>query len=583
MLRTAVGLLAACAAAAEVHLMAEVPLTAWKLYSSKDTATVYDVTVPCTIMGCLMQSGMFPNAYYGTNMTQLPTAPFDKSISWWFNTTVATPQVPAGGGLLLRFKGINYRANVWVNGVLVASNVTTAGAFRYFEFDVTQFAGDSSLAIAVELFKPDDASLPSTNKSLDLAITFVDWNPEPPDNSMGLWREVALLVRSGPVALRNVGINTTLSAAPAPPAAWPSMAAVPVATYGGPASVPAYPPLASTGITAAVDVSVQATNYGSVAVEGLLQGVFLAPTTGAVVANFTYPVSLAAGESRLVTVPAAAVISDPLLWWPWQMGPPQLYTLNVSFVITGRGASDSAATAVGLRETASGLNAQGNRFFTFNRLQLLLRGGGWSPDLFLRYDANRTWTQLVYARDMGLNIVRLEGKFEPDNFFDTCDRIGLLVLPGLCCCDAWQHWQWWGEEQYTISKASVADQMARLRAHPSVLSFMLSSDQLPPADVEQRYLDAAAEEMWPNPTVSAASAGVSNVTGPTGVKMSGPYCAWTAWRGLRGALLVEFVCSVRFITRNNHDARNAGVFCVQPGCRRTTGAQLALRLVDAEW
>ncbi len=46
--------------------------------------------------------------------------------------------------------------------------------------------------LAVQVWAPTENSL---------AITFVDWNPAPPDKNMGLWRDV-YLTASGPVALR---------------------------------------------------------------------------------------------------------------------------------------------------------------------------------------------------------------------------------------------------------------------------------------------------------------------------------------------------------------------------------------------
>ena len=60
-----------------------------------------------------------------------------------------------------------------------------------------------------------------------------------------------------------------------------------------------------------------------------------------------------------------------------------------------------------------------------------------------------------------------------------------MVLPGWCCCDAWQHWQYWGPEQYVVAGDSLRDQLMRMRIHPSAIAFWYSSDQLPPPDVEQ--------------------------------------------------------------------------------------------------
>src|SRR5262249_34297839 len=93
----------------------------------------------------------------------------------------------------LKFGGINYRANVWLNGKQIANDKETAGALRTYELNVTDAAKPGAEnVLAVEVRAPTET---------DLGITFVDWNPAPPDKSRGLWREV-WLTSSGPVAIR---------------------------------------------------------------------------------------------------------------------------------------------------------------------------------------------------------------------------------------------------------------------------------------------------------------------------------------------------------------------------------------------
>jgi exo-1,4-beta-D-glucosaminidase len=124
---------------------------------------------------------------------------------------------------------------------------------------------------------------------------------------------------------------------------------------------------------------------------------------------------------------------------------------------------------------------------------------------------------------MGLNMVRLEGKLETQEFFDLADRRGILLIAGWCCCDHWEHWGRWKPQDFEIAKASLRDQMYRLRGHPSLVMWMNGSDNPPPPDVEQMYLDIEKELLWPNPVVSSATAKTAAVTGDSGVKMTGPY------------------------------------------------------------
>ncbi len=104
--------------------------------------------------------------------------------SFWFRTEFSTPASAAKSAAFLHFLGINYRANIWLNGKKIADRADVAGAYRTFEFRVTdQLKKDGNNALAVEVFAPE---------RYDLGLTWVDWNPTPPDKDMGIWREVFL-------------------------------------------------------------------------------------------------------------------------------------------------------------------------------------------------------------------------------------------------------------------------------------------------------------------------------------------------------------------------------------------------------
>jgi exo-1,4-beta-D-glucosaminidase len=127
------------------------------------------------------------------------------------------------------------------------------------------------------------------------------------------------------------------------------------------------------------------------------------------------------------------------------------------------------------------------------------------------------------VRDLGLNTVRLEGKLETEEFFEMADQQGILVMAGWCCCDFWEHWGSWQNEDFDIAKSSLRDQIYRLRGHPSMLAWLNGSDNPPPPDVEEMYLKTEADLKWPNPVVSSATAKPAGITNGSGVKMSGPY------------------------------------------------------------
>lgn len=164
------------------------------------------------------------------------------------------------------------------------------------------------------------------------------------------------------------------------------------------------------------------------------------------------------------------------------MGEPTMHALQCTATVFNL-FSDSLVERIGLRSVSSELTSSGARLFRINTLPILLRGAGYSPEIFLRHDTPSTpfsyATHLDYTRHMMLNVVRLEGKFEDDAFYELADERGLLVMHGLCCCDSWQHWPFWTTTTRAIAAASVSDQAQRLRWRASSLVFLYSSDELP--------------------------------------------------------------------------------------------------------
>jgi exo-1,4-beta-D-glucosaminidase len=442
----------------------------------------YSVTAPCTVMAGLVQNGEYPDLYVGKNLEKVSADRFDGP--WWYRTAFRLPAAQRGRHVRLTFNGINYRAEIWVNGRQVAAPDAAVGAYRQLEYDITSLAhfGDQPNVVAVSVAPPATA---------DLAITFVDWNPAAPDRNMGLWQDV-YVTTTGPVSIRHPFVATDL----------------------------ALPARDSARLTVQADL----TNGDDKPVTGVLAG-----KIGA--AKFSQPVTLAAHEVRTVTFapdsyPKSLVLAHPRLWWPWQLGKPEMYDLDLVFTVNGR-ASDTAATRFGIRKVTSRLNAQNRLLFTVNGVDLLILGAGYAPDLLQRRTLpdHPHWQEdrIRYVRHMNLNTIRLEGKLEDDAFYDLCDRYGVLVMPGWCCCSAWERWQNWGPEQRAVAQASLEYQIYRARTHPSMLAWLNGSDNPPPPDVERLYLDTEARLGWPCPTLSSAQEEATQVTGPSGVKMRGPY------------------------------------------------------------
>src|SRR2546430_16626208 len=114
------------------------------------------------------------------------------AVPWWYRKEFIVPASDKGKRIWLAFRGINHRADIWINGKNLAASDTVAGAFRRYEFDVTDFVQAGAKNVVAVAVTPPHAA--------ELGITWVDWNPTPPDKDMGLWQEVVLSA-TGPVTL----------------------------------------------------------------------------------------------------------------------------------------------------------------------------------------------------------------------------------------------------------------------------------------------------------------------------------------------------------------------------------------------
>jgi exo-1,4-beta-D-glucosaminidase len=451
-------------------------------------------SVPSTVLAAQAADQVVPDPYYGMNLRNIPGTgyPIGHNFSelpmpqdspyrcgWWYRTEFAAPPAAERDQRFwLHFGGINYRGELWLNGRRIADSTAIAGAYRTYDFDVTDLLKPGAQnVLAVETFAPTEK---------DLGINWVDWNPCPPDKDMGLWGEVNL-VTTGTVTVRS-----------------------PMAvTHFADASL----------TTADLTIYAELHNASSKEIKGVVAG-----TASGI--HFEQAVQLAAHEDKTVALSPeqfpALHVKNPKLWWPYQMGDPHLERLTVSFAEQGI-KTDEQSVDFGIREVTSELTSNGSRLFRVNGKPILIRGAGWSQDMLLRTDNNRLRDQFHLVRDMNLNTIRLEGKLETEEFFRLADEQGILVMLGWCCCDHWEHWKDWTAGDLAIASASLRAQMLRLRQHASLLVWLNGSDNPPPPNVERAYLAIESEAHWPNPVLSSATGAPTTVTGESGVKMTGPY------------------------------------------------------------
>ena len=131
------------------------------------------------------------------------------------------------------------------------------------------------------------------------------------------------------------------------------------------------------------------------------------------------------------------------MWWPYQLGAQPLYTLPTSVAQNTRSLNSTSET-FGIRTVTSYLTGSnsiepsGARAFKINGVPIVIRGGGFDPNLFLHYSAADIAKQIALMKNMGVNTIRLEGHIMPADFFEQMDAAGILVNGGFQCCDAWE-------------------------------------------------------------------------------------------------------------------------------------------------
>ncbi|MGA2802941.1 MAG: sugar-binding domain-containing protein [Acidimicrobiales bacterium] len=442
----------------------------------------YEAPPRSTVMAALLHNGLFGDVCYSTRLRD-EVDPSTFEVPWWFRTTFRSA-ARAGTRTTIRSDGIIPKADLWVNGVCVAGHDTIAGAYTSNSFDVTHLVmrGDNVIAYLVYPGSP----------MTDLSIGSVDWNQWPPDNNMGIWRDV-LIRKTGPVSLTNPRVTTELSdgldtarlvatcEAASPPGERCVFAAR--ATISGP--------------TGAIELTGKASAGGSDRVAGTTQLRF------------------------------ETDIHAPAIWWPAGLGDQPLYDLEIVASVDGC-PSDRVATSFGIRSVTSEIAPGGGRWFAVNGQKIPIRGGGWAPDLFLRSDPQRIADELAYTLDVGLNTIRLEGKGENPEFFEMADEAGVLVLAGWECCNKWEAHAHtggapWDDHDYDVSARSMEAEAHRLGNYPCVIGFVIGSDFPPDARACGGYLEALSRARWDLPIISSATVLGTDAAGPSGMKMTGPY------------------------------------------------------------
>ena len=446
------------------------------------TSGWYPVTLPSTVLAGLVANSVYQNIYFGTNLKTIPDL---TTQNWWYRGEFTAPATAPGQAYWLRFKGISYRAQIWLNGTQLDANAV--GTMVAHEYNVTNLihpGAANALAILVT---------PPAHGCKDLSFCTVDWNPEAPDMNAGLWGRDAAWRRPGRSRSRDPYVKTVL-------------------------------PLPATNcadLTVYVD-AVNATN---------------APVTTTISRTITkagYPtisvsqtVTLNANERREVVFDPAAYpqlhVTNPALWWPYQFGSPELYQLAMTrdgewhhlghevdqlrhppvHRLSHRRSTEprSPATRSTVRTSCSAAAATSGTCSSAG-----------TP--------STNTAHMQYVKAWASTPIRLEGTLGNEELYDLADKAGVMIMPGFVCCSTWESDADWNAEQQQVANASLDSQMRALRAHASPFVWAFGSDQPPNAAHLATYKSTATALHWQNPTLDNVATWAN---ANAGVKMDGPY------------------------------------------------------------
>jgi Exo-beta-D-glucosaminidase Ig-fold domain/Glycosyl hydrolases family 2/Glycosyl hydrolases family 2, sugar binding domain/Glycosyl hydrolases family 2, TIM barrel domain len=452
----------------------------------------YGATVPGTVLTSLVKNGVYPEPLYGENNRPDKIPDSLSRTPYWYRTVFKVPKSYAGRHVWLHFDGINFSAQVWINGRQVGA---MKGAFGRGIFDISPDVKPGKTAVLAVLVSPQphpgdphehtirdgvgkNGGITAIDGPTFLSTIGWDWIPAIRDRDTGIWQKV-FISASGPVVIKDPLVTTDL-------------------------------PLPKID---SADVAVQAKveNVSDVPQKGVLKG-----TLGDV--SFQQSVEVAPHSSQTVSfdpkTTAALHVVNPKLWWPNGYGPQNMQQLHLSFEVDGK-ASDSRDVSFGIRKFSYSVPDSENLTISVNGVRVFIRGGNWGLDEAMkRNPRERLEAQVRMHQIANLNMIRnWVGQSTSADFYELCDKYGLLV---------------WDEffqpnpsdgpdpDDFDTYMANVREKILRFRNHPSIVLWCARNEGYPPKEIDAALRTLMAE-LEPTRLYQANSAD------GRGVNSHGPY------------------------------------------------------------
>jgi mannosylglycoprotein endo-beta-mannosidase len=472
----------------------------------------YAATVPGTVLTTLVNNHVYPEPLYGENMRAIPES-LNKT-SYWYRATFPVPAINKKRQAFTRhiwihFAGINYSAEIWVNGHRVG---TMRGAFIRGDFDISDFVKAGSPAVLAVLVAPQPHPGVPHEHTVALGLganggetaidgpTFLstigwDWIPAIRDRDTGIWLPVTVDT-TGPVLVKDPFVTADLS---------------------------------DSHDVADLHISTTLENKSAQPVTGILTGTIeLQSSQGQNseerAITFQKSITTAASGKTEVTLDRNSIpelhISNPKLWWPNGYGPQNLYTLTLRFDLGGK-TSDSATRQFGIRKIEYQVPDSENLTLSVNGVRVMARGGNWGLDEAMkRISRERLDAQFHMHALANLNIVRnWVGQSTSPDFYDMADKYGILLWD-----EFFQPNPFDGPDVTDIPTylANVTDKVVRYRNHPSIAVWCARNEGYPPKALDETLKSLMAK-------LDPTRLYQSNSADGRGVSSHGPYY----WRSPR--------------------------------------------------
>jgi len=482
------------------------------------TAKPFDLTgwmkakVPGTVLTTLLENNVFPAPEFSMNNMLIPDIYHvgrDYYTYWFVNQFTFGENLEAGRKAYLNFRGINYKADIFLNGKRLNSN-THEGMFLRESYDITTYLKTIN-QLAVIVYPPDYVGNPNGGQGGDgviarnVTMQFTpgwDWIQPVRDRNTGIWDEVTITT-SGAVRLQHPYVVTRVPGARSPEGAQKD---------------------------AFVNTSAELENTTS----SPLTGQLVCETNGK---RYSKPVTLAPKEKKIVQLDEITV-RQPRLWWPNGIGKPELYDMTLSFE-TGGKESDRTSLRYGIREiTSNKSEVNGGRVFYVNGQKIYITGGNYiASDWLLRLSPERYRAEVRFHAEMNVRMIRVWGGalLERPDFYDACDEFGILVFQDLWgsgdCNGAWvdpmkadsRERRWEYPDNHSLFIESAEDQIKMIRNHPSLCLWCGGNEWPLATDIYEKLKTDVMPRLDPNRlfiSYSTDTAFTSNTIGGVG---DGPY------------------------------------------------------------